>query len=244
MRTLIKADIKRMFKHVFFVPGMILAAAVTLLVMYVAVNVRHADSYMVQYWHRLAALGIPAFFSLFIPLFACAEYKDGAIRNKAMAGHTQSAIYNAELVAVLSGVTMMWLIWSGVGAGYILATGGEVGSYFITNSLMLLGCDIFYASMITVIAMRVKRMEIASVISLVFFMFSYFAGINVFSINMLSDGSKGLAILENLFPLGQWFGIMNEDNALPFYGRIIIALLMAVVFTFIGKFRIDKRELT
>jgi hypothetical protein len=244
MRTLIKADIKRMFKHVFFVPGMILAAAVTLLVMYVAVNVRHADSYMVQYWHRLAALGIPAFFSLFIPLFACAEYKDGAIRNKAMAGHTQSAIYTAELVAVLSGVTMMWLIWSGVGAGYILATGGEVGSYFITNSLMLLGCDIFYASMITVIAMRVKRMEIASVISLVFFMFSYFAGITVFSINMLSDGSKGLAILENLFPLGQWFGIMNEDNALPFYGRIIIALLMAVVFTFIGKFRIDKRELT
>lgn len=244
MRTLIKADLKRMFKHVFFVPGMILAAAITLLVMYVAVSVRHSDSYMVQYWHRMAALGIPAFFSLFIPLFACAEYKDGAIRNKAMAGHSQSAIYTAELIAVLSGVAMMWAVWSGVGAGYLLATGGEVGSYFITNSLMLLGCAVFYASIITVIAMRVKRMEVATIISMLFFMFSYFAGVTVFSINMMSDGSKGLAVLENLFPLGQWFGIMNEDNALPFYGRIIIAVLMAVVFTFIGKLRINKRELT
>lgn len=109
---------------------------------------------------------------------------------------------------------------------------------------MLLGCAVFYASIITVIAMRVKRMEVATIISMLFFMFSYFAGVTVFSINMMSDGSKGLAVLENLFPLGQWFGIMNEDNALPFYGRIIIAVLMAVVFTFIGKLRINKRELT
>lgn len=244
MRTLVKANIHRMFKHIFFIPGLVLAVAITLGTMAMAVSVRHADPYMVQYWHRLAALGIPAFFTLFIPLFAGSEYKNGAIRNKAMAGHTQSRIYTAELIAVITGTFLMWACWAGTGAAYILATGGEVGSYYITNSFMILGCSIFYSSIITAFAMRIRKMEIASVISMIFFMFSYFAGITTFSMNMMAEDSKALAILENLFPLGQWFGIMNEDDAVPFYIRIILAVLMAVVVTVIGKLRINKRELT
>lgn len=244
MFMLVKANILRMFKHIFFIPGLVLAAAVTLITMVLAVSVRHSDPYMVQYWHRLAALGIPAFFTLFIPLFAGSEYKNGAIRNKAMAGHTQSGIYTAELIAVITGTFLMWLAWAGTGAAYILATGGEVGSYYITNAFMLLGCSIFYSSIITAFAMRIRKMEIASGISMFFFMFSYFAGLTTFSLNMMGDGSKTFAILENLFPLGQWFGIMNEDDAVPFYVRIIIAVLMAVVVTVIGKLRINKRQLT
>ncbi|MCR5529996.1 MAG: hypothetical protein K6F49_12350 [Saccharofermentans sp.] len=244
MVTLIKANIHRMFKHIFFIPGLVLAAAITFLSMMLAVNVRHSDPYMVQYWHRLVALGIPAFFSLFTPLFVGSEYKNGAIRNKVMAGHSQSRIYTAELIAVVTGTFLMWLAWAGTGAAYILATGGAIGSYYITNSFMILGCSIFYSSIITAFAMRIRKMEIASVISMIFFMFSYFAGLTTFSINMMGDGSKPLAILENLFPLGQWFGIMNEDDAVPFYARIILAVLMAAVVTVVGKLRINKRQLT
>ena len=48
MRTLVKANIHRMFKHIFFIPGLVLAAAITLGTMAMAVSVRHADPYMVQ----------------------------------------------------------------------------------------------------------------------------------------------------------------------------------------------------
>ena len=102
MNTLIKANIIRMTKHIFFIPGLILAVAITYLGMHTAVAVRGTDIEVAQYWQKLAALGIPAFFSLFIPLFVGGEYKDGAIRNKAIAGVHCSRIARSSYVDVLA----------------------------------------------------------------------------------------------------------------------------------------------
>ena len=243
MNTLIKANITRMTKHIFFIPGLILAVAITYLGMHAAVAIRGTDIEVAQYWQKLAALGIPAFFSLFIPLFVGGEYKDGAIRNKAIAGHKQSSVYMAELISVASGVAIMWICWMLGGISFILVNGGSLSAAFLTDGLAILACDLFYASIITAIAMRIRRMEIAAVLSIIFFMFSYFAGVTVFTLNMIKDSNIALGIIENIFPLGQWFGIMNCDECVPTIVRIAIALAMTVIFTLIGNFRINKREL-
>ena len=243
MNTLIKANITRMTKHIFFIPGLILALVITYLGMHVAVTVRGTDIEVAQYWQKLAALGIPAFFSLFIPLFIGGEYKDGAIRNKAIAGHKQSSVYMAEFIAVASGVTLMWMCWILGGISFILINGGSLTAAFFSDGIAILGCNLFYASIITAIAMRIRRTEIAAVLSILFFMFSYFAGVTVFALNMIKDSNIALGIIENIFPLGQWFGIMNCDECVPTIVRIVIALAMTVIFTLIGNFRINKREL-
>ena len=243
MNTLIKANIIRMTKHIFFIPGLILAVAITYLGMHTAVAVRGTDIEIAQYWQKLAALGIPAFFSLFIPLFVGGEYKDGAIRNKAIAGHKQSSVYMAEFIAVASGVALMWMCWLLGGISFVLINGGALTSAFFSDGIAILGCNLFYASIITALAMRIRRMEISVIISIIFFMFSYFAGVTVFALNMMKEANIVTGIIENVFPLGQWFGIMNCDECVPTVVRILIALAMTVIFTFIGNFRINEREL-
>ena len=238
MTRLIKANMQRMFKHIFFIPGLILAFLITL----VAMNFRLTTPEAAQYWHRFAALGIAAFFSLFIPLFIGQEYKDGAIRNKLIAGHKQSTIYIADLISSVIGVSCMTFVWALAGVIDLLHAGYSVGISFAVDVLMIWAVMSFYASIITLFAMRIRRIALSCAAGIAFFVVSYFLGVTVFSVNMLAE-SKVSALIENLFPLGQWFGIMNQDECLPSVARIAFSVVLLLIVTVIGTASIDKREL-
>ena len=107
---------------------------------------------------------------------------------------------------------------------------------------MILAVNLFYTAIIVWVSLRIKKMVLASIMSIMFFILSYFAGVTAFSINMLS-GNGATAVAENLLPLGQWFGIMNMDDSVPFYVRIVISIALLIVVTLIGKFKINKRAL-
>lgn len=238
MNTLVKANMMRMFKHIFFIPGLILAFLITIFV----VRLKIADPDVAEYWHRSASLGIAAFSSFFIPFFLGCEYKDGAMRNKVIAGRKQSTVYMADLISALLGTTIMVVVWLAAGIIGLVSGGAPIGIGFIQNSAMILMVNLFYTAIIVWFSLRIKKMVLSSIISILFFIVSYFSGVTAFSINMLS-GNSVTAVAENLFPLGQWFGIMNMDDSVPFYVRIAISIALLIVVTLIGKFKINKRAL-
>lgn len=239
MTSLIRANMKRMMKHIFFIPGLILAMLITFIVL----KIRPVEFEMMKYWFRTVGLGIPAFFSFFIPLFIGVEYKSGSFRNKVIAGHKQSEIIISLFASSFIGVTIMTLCWVLAGTVYLFTERYAPDKEFIVTSIGLWFAFLAYASIITLISLRLKNMVVSTVVCINYFMVSYFLGVTSFSINMLSESSIGTALFENIFPLGQWFGIMNADDSFVMPVRIIISVGLIVIAALIASFKINRREL-
>ena len=227
-----------MFKHIFFIPGLILAFLIT----FVVLNYKSAEPQLIMIWFRMASLGILAFFSVFTPVFLGVEYRDGGMRNKVIAGHKQSEVYIADLIAILIGTVIMSLCWFAAGLTALIKAGFGIGSFDLVNAVTLVFIALSYSAIITCISLRCRKMLISVAIGFVLFVFGYFAGVTAFSINMLA-GSGATAVIENLIPTGQWFGTINVDETLPAIVRILISSGWAVLITAIGTLSINKREL-
>ncbi|MCR5803374.1 MAG: hypothetical protein K6G47_03840 [Clostridia bacterium] len=239
MISLIKANMKRMFKHMIFIPGLILAMLITFLFL----KLRPTEFETMKYWFRTLGLGIPAFFSFFIPLFIGVEYRSGSFRNKVIAGHKQSEIITSFFASSFIGVTMMALCWIAAGTVFLLSAGFAPDKEFIVTSIGLWFAFLAYSSIITLVSLKVRNMIVSTIVCIIFFMVSYFLGVTAFSINMLVESTIGTALLENIFPLGQWFGIMNADDSFVMPVRIIISVGLIAVAVLIANYKINRREL-
>lgn len=238
MIALIKANMQRMIKHIFYIPALILAVAITFL----AVYLRGVDLDRIMVWHRIVSLGIPAFFSVFIPLFLGVEYQSGTFRNKVISGHKQSEVYIADLISILIGVFIMEICWFMTGVVKILVSGFSINGEFLISSAALMLIFFAYASLITLFSLRIRNMIASTFFGIFAFMGSYFLGVTAFSVNMIT-GLKLAAVIENILPIGQWFGVMNADESLPMPVRLIFSLAFLIIITVIGTYRINKRQL-
>ena len=97
MRKLLSANFSRLFKSRLFRIEMLIAIAMSGLLLFVnqfegASSIKYMDyPYFSQFIYN------PVVFAAFITLFIGTEYSDGAIRNKLSTGHSRLAVYGANL---------------------------------------------------------------------------------------------------------------------------------------------------
>ena len=106
MMNLLSVDWMRARKAWFFWVMLIIAAAVSMLVFQENYSMIIAEIQDGKSWPMESAffqfpILTGALLSAFIPLFLGADYSDGTIRNKLIAGHQRSSIYGSYLLTTL-----------------------------------------------------------------------------------------------------------------------------------------------
>ena len=114
---------------------------------------------------------LPVFQAAFAGLFLGAEYQDGTLRSKLIAGHSRRTVYAAFLVTVILGcfaILMAWALGTVVGIlrfGWFTA---PVGQLLLLNAAVLLLLTAANAAIMTLLGMLCSGRAVAVVMVLIF----------------------------------------------------------------------------
>ena len=192
----------------------------------------------------VVSFAIILFFSIFTGLFIGEEYSDGVIRNKVLAGHSQTAVYISDYLALLVGLLIMEAAWflGGVAAGVSIT--GDLLVFTLISILY----NAAYLGIMMAIAFRVKAMVAAAVTGLILFYALINGGL---VLNFLVSNATGAAlgilkVLYNTSAFGQLFlqvGFMDAEISLGSAAQILFSIVLLALTVFAGTFHLEKRDL-
>lgn len=111
---------------------------------------------------------LPVFHAAFAGLFLGAEYQDGTLRNKLIAGHPRQAVYAASLVTATVGCFAILLAWA-LGAvigilrfGWFTAPAGQL----LLNAAVVLLLTAANAAILTLLSMLCSNRAITAVVAI------------------------------------------------------------------------------
>lgn len=243
MIHLMKANLIRLFHNIYFGTGCIIAVAAT--AWFSACGNRftvfHADTpgeLMI-----LISAAMLGFFATFSTIFINVEYSDGVIRNKIIAGHSQTEIYLSHLVTQAFAAVVMNVCWILGG----LLGGAKMDAFLLRYLVIILFAEFAFVSLLTLCGMRIKKKMCAGVIG-VFLFYLLFQGVMIGNaVVSFSDGMfhKVAKIVYHLPPLGQWFShiyVCEPEFRFTLAVEVSLSLVCCLVCTLSGIFRIGKRE--
>lgn len=244
MKNLYKSIMIRIFKNPFYIFGCMAAFAITFIVAWSNSPIQLPIKGDTNEKMIFVSAAMVAFFTIFVPLITNTEYSDGVIRNKLILGYTQEDIYKSSLLAHMTAAFVMWGVYMLAG----IIAGAKVNSKFILSNIVILLAVLSYVSTMMILAFRLTKM-IPLIIGAMFVFQLYFNFV-IFG-NLFISLSKGvlnkiIVIIYNIPALGQWFSntYLGEEFNNP--GRIIqllISVLVIIVCTFIGTYKLNKRDL-
>ena len=247
MIKLYKAYMTRFIKSIYFIGGCIIALAVTYAVTgnIMAVPFLVESETAVRMFFVTAAM--VAYFTVFIPVFTGAEYSDGTIRNKIVAGFSQRQIFFSLYLAYVSLALIMWICYI---IGGIAAGADPFGRYAAENIVMLFAVMAYIAFM-QAVAFRLTKM--AAVVIAAGFTFMACFNMVMFGnaiLMVLYDGEHYTAgyiaaLIYNVNALGQWFSNtgFSDDYANPgTFVQLLLSAVMTLLMFVIGTSGLKKRD--
>lgn len=243
MVNLLKADVRRLYRNIFFVAGCVLAFFIT---WYYTGN---GASFGIQYtsdanhYMVFISAGVLVFFSIFPGVFQTVEYSDGIIRNKIAIGRQQIHIYLSEYATLCIAMLTMIVCWlmGGLFGGAVMTV--ELLKYTVTMMLFSMA----YAAIMTMICMRITKVMVSAGLQIVVLQLGVNATIMLYALSAALDGTAGniFKIMLNMFPIGQWFSntsMVNMGTSLGFGSQMVLSSIVIVLFLVLGTFRIDQRD--
>lgn len=181
MMNLLSVDWMRARKAWFFWVMLIIAAAVSMLIFQEHYSMIVAETPDGKSWPMKGAFfQFPilngALLSAFVPLFLGADYSDGTIRNKLIAGHQRSSIYGSYLLTtlissgILNAVILVFNMTIGLlNGGKMSMDSGQLALYLCTAFC----CSFAFASLFVLISTQIANRAFSSVacIGIVLLMF-------------------------------------------------------------------------
>ncbi len=245
MFNIYKGNLLRLVKNFLFVLGCILALVITFCITSGRFPLEFLQNGKPEDRMFFASAAMVLYYSFFTTIFVTAEYHDGIIRNRIIAGFSQTDVYVASALSQYSAVLIMFAVYmlGGLlgGAKYDAALLSRLGIFLLS----LLG----YVTVTNAVAFRVKNVIFSTIITMMLFYASFNAVMFGNAIlNFILD-EKYLEIgkaVYNIHALGQWFTLtpfsFNFTNPgtgvlLALSGGVII---IAFVLPIIG---LKKREL-
>ncbi len=243
MISLYKANLRRLFKNIIFNAGLVIAAIVTFVytekrVTTIFLENKTPDDIMI-----FLSVAMIFFFAIFVPIYLGAEYADGTFRNKVIVGHTQREVYISNLLAIITGVMVMIIVWfvSGILAGAPLSK--ELFIYIVVEIFALAG----WVAFLTLISLRCDKMITSVVISMAacFISFNWITFGNLFMMN--AKGTRLLIgeIIYNIPAMGQWYAsscFYAQSMNPNLFIKVAISLCVIVTTLVIGITGINKRD--
>ena len=247
MKNIFMAHMGRLLKQKFFIAGMVLAFVITYRVTANAggMDILHNISTDFDF-SLLASLGIPAFFSVFTPLFLSAEYKGGTIRNKLICGKSRSSIYFATLITMTVAMLMMTAVWAA--AALISAKTLPDAGFIVASIVKIILYNTANLAFLVLICMNITNEGAVTAIDFMSFQFSFTAVLMMQMImGMTSSGAgKVIAYIINLIPIGQWLSISaigDESTHIPGAAQLILSVIMIVLISVYGSRMFAKKDI-
>ena len=245
MINLYKASVVRLFKNIFFLGGLVIALVVSYLFASKTVSMIFLDDKTATDTAKFVSVAMVLFFSMFVPVYLGSEYADGGFRNKVITGYTQTQVYIANFLALLTGSFVMTLVWlvSSVIGGMKLSL--DVMGFTLMTVIYLGGL----ISVLVFVGMRSKKASTAAAIAIGLLFLSYNA--IIFGNVILSFSKEGFALevkklLYCVTAFGQWFSstCFYAPELDPGYlAKFIISLALTGVMLFVGTRGINKRDI-
>ena len=174
MMNLLSVAWMRARKAWFFWVMLIIAAAVSMLVFQENYSMIIAEIQDGKSWPMESAffqfpILTGALLSAFIPLFLGADYSDGTIRNKLIAGHQRSSIYGSYLLTTLISSCILNVVILVVNIAISLLNGGKMSMDGCQLSVYLCTafcCSFAFASLFVLISTQITNRAFSSVASI------------------------------------------------------------------------------
>ena len=247
MKSIFRAYCTRLFRNIFYILGLAIAFALTYWFTQNGSGMGLLHRKITDFdYSLLASLGIPAFFSVYTPLFLSAEHKGGAFRNKLICGKTRNQIYFATLLTMILAMLIMTAVWT---AGALLAASTKPAAEVIVMSIIkVLLYNTAALSYLVYIALTITNEAAVTAIEFMSFQFSFFAVMMLQMIlGAVSDGAgKVIAYIINLIPIGQWLSISaigDESTHIPGAAQLILSVIMIVLISVYGSRMFAKKDI-
>ena len=244
MINIYKANIIRNLKNVLYLAGLFIALAVTFIVSSKTFVPDFLEKYEPEQCMLFVSVAMVLFFSVYIPVYSSAEYTDGVLKNRVIAGHSQKDCFFAMVLSNMSTVTLMALVY--VIAGLI--AGVKVGT-ILANITAILFALLGYTVLITAISFTGKKMITNIVICIVLFEMCFNWMLFGNAALAFSEGTlfKVFQILYNITPVGQWFANTAFADSYANPGtliQILISALIAALSILFAVAKVSKRDIT
>lgn len=246
MKNIYIANMYRILKNWIYILGCIIAFVVTLVFTANLIGMTGrfeeigCDRRMI-----FISLAMVGFFTIFVPLNTNAEYRDGTMRNKLIAGFSQKEIYLGLFFSHIASLVIMEICY--LTAGIIGGATVSVELFAKTFIIFLAICG--YISVLELVAMRVEKTVLVAIFA--FIVLNLTDNITMIGNFLLAFVFKGKAfiigrIIYNISVMGQWITLVGfaDANNNPGYGiQIIISLSIVLITVLLGTLGINKRDI-
>ncbi|MCR5282032.1 MAG: hypothetical protein K6E18_01570 [Lachnospiraceae bacterium] len=244
MLHLYKANLRRLLGNIYFIGGCLIALAVTYLFSAQIFTISFMNGMKSEGRMFFVSAAMVAFFTIIIPVYNNMEYGDGTIRNKIIAGYSQTQIYMSLLLAYFTMELVMWGCY--LLAGF--AGGAKPSGYMIVSNLVLLFAVANYIATMMIISFRIKNLIAAVIAAMLTMNLCFNAVLFGNALLMVTNGftQKIMSWVYNISALGQWFARTGfaDDIANPGAPvQILISCIIVTGLTILGVTNIDKRDL-
>ncbi|SFH66976.1 hypothetical protein SAMN04487830_104137 [Pseudobutyrivibrio sp. OR37] len=246
MKNIYRANMHRILKNWIYILGCIIAIVVTFVFTANTIGMSErfekmgCDGRMI-----FISLAMMAYFTIFVPLNTNAEYRDGTIRNKLIAGFSQKEIYLGILFSHITSLAIMEACYFIAG----IVGGAKISVELLTKSFIMFLSIAAYISVLEMIAMRVKKTVLVAILAfLILYLTDNIVMIgNLLLVFVLKGNSFVIGrIIYNISTMGQWINMigMADKRNNPGYGvLIIISLSIIIVTVLLGTLGINKRDI-
>ena len=185
------------------------------------------------------------YFTVFTPLFLNAEYTDGYIRNRIIAGYSQRQIFTGYVLSQMSAAVLMYVLYL---IGGLIGGAGFDGNV-ICALLVMLFALLAYTAVVSAIAFRCRNTVVLMVISIMLFNMCFNCVMFGNAIMMLMSDSPAVkvgAICYNINVLGQWFCLtgLADDYVNPGAAvQILLSLAVTAAVYIFANLGLSKRDL-
>ncbi len=246
MKNIFIANMHRIFKNWIYIAGCVIAFVATYIF----------TSNLVGMTGRFGEMGcdrrmifisfaMVGFYTIFVPLNTNAEYRDGTIRNKLIAGFSQKEVYLGIFFSHIASLVVMEICYFAAG----IIGGATVNVELFTRNFIIFLAICGYISVLELIAMRVRKTVIVAIIAFVILnLTDNIAMIGNFLLAFVLKRKAFIIgrIIYNISVMGQWIiqiGFADERNNPGSGMQMLISISIILITVFLGMLGINKRDL-
>lgn len=243
MFNLYKANLERLFKNIYFIGGLVIAAVVTALFTGKHVSVFFLVEKTPGEVMIFISCAMIFFFGIFTPIYLGGEYADGTFRNKLIVGYSQLEVYLANLLALITGAVAMILVWFVTG----IIAGAEVNSKLFVALVVEIFAQAGWLAFLTLVGLRCKKTitSVALSMGVLFISFNWITFGNALMMHVKEGEFSIGQILYNIPAMGQWVSetCFSDPQVNPgLVIKVLISLCIVGITTAIGITGINKRD--
>ncbi len=249
MINILKANLQKLIKNIYFIGGCLIAFSVTFAFTSGTVDFPPLHNLNAGEIMFFVSAAMVLFFSVYTPMSVCGEYSEGYIRNRIIAGYTQKEDFLAHILSLECAAVIMHVFYIAGGIIGIVRAGEPLSSVPVLPIIVMMIAIIAYIALIGSISYCFKNMIAGVVTGMLLFNLAYSFVMFGNFILMLTSGKpafKIAAFVYNINVLGQWFAntpLVDEGVNAGAPMQFLSSITVLVVSLLLGMAGLDKRDL-